>query len=333
VQPSSSNPRADLVLSGGGVKGIAHVGALSALEEHGYEFRRVAGTSAGAIVAALAAAGMPADEMRATLTELELGAFRDPSIVDRVPLVGPALSVALENGVFEGDRIRDWLAETLERRGVRTFGDLRLDDPGSTLSDEQSYRLVVMATDITRGELIRLPWDYGRYGLEASEQPVADAVRASLSIPFFYEPCRLESKVGPPSTLVDGGVLSNFPIDTFDRTDGAPPRWPTFGVTLIPILPAGLVRVLPGFAVLRRGPVKFLESLVATMIVGHDQSQLSKPWVAARTIAVDTDSVGFIDFDVDQAAQAGLFDEGRTAADAFLATWNFTEYRQRFRGG
>jgi predicted acylesterase/phospholipase RssA len=52
-------PKADLVLEGGGVKGIALVGAVAVLEEHGYEFNRIAGTSAGSIVGALLAAGMP----------------------------------------------------------------------------------------------------------------------------------------------------------------------------------------------------------------------------------------------------------------------------------
>src|SRR4051794_6481537 len=57
---NGSKLRADLVLAGGGVKGIGHVGALSVLEEHDYEIRRIAGTSAGAIVGAFAASGMSA---------------------------------------------------------------------------------------------------------------------------------------------------------------------------------------------------------------------------------------------------------------------------------
>ena len=63
---------ADLVLEGGGVKGLALVGAIEVLEEHGYRFRRIAGTSAGAIVGALVAGGMPAArELLTGLAELE----------------------------------------------------------------------------------------------------------------------------------------------------------------------------------------------------------------------------------------------------------------------
>ena len=80
-----------------------------------------------------------------------------------------------------------------------------------------------MTSDVTRGRLVRLPWDYPKYGLDADDQLVADAVRASMSIPFFYEPQRFTGATsGRRSTsfMVDGGMLSNFPIEVFDRTDG-----------------------------------------------------------------------------------------------------------------
>ena len=57
-----------------------------------------------------------------------------------------------------------------------------------------------------------------------------------MSIPFFYEPVRFTGRDDQgkevQSYMVDGGMLSNFPIEVFDRTDGKPPRWPTFGIKL-----------------------------------------------------------------------------------------------------
>ena len=97
----------------------------------------------------------------------------------------------------------------------------------------QQYKLVVMASDISNGELWRLPWDLRR--LRAAMRIAAlivEAVRASMSIPFFYAPLKLKDAAGEECWFVDGGMLSNFPIDVFDRTDGAPPRWPTFGIKL-----------------------------------------------------------------------------------------------------
>ena len=321
---------ADVVLAGGGVKGIAHVGVLSVLHEHGYRFERAAGTSAGAIAAALVAARMSPARMHELLGQLDYRAFRDRSGRDKIPLLGPGLSLALEDGIYEGDYLRDWLRKELAALGVETFGDLRREDPDS--SRERNYRLVVMVADITRGELVRLPWDYeDRYGLDPDRQPVVDAVRASMSIPFFFEPVRQKAADGSVSTLVDGGVLTNFPIGTFDRTDDRAPRWPTFGITLIPPLPIGNARLFPGLGLMRRGPLHLLECLLTTMMVGHDQADLRKPWVAARSIAVDTERVNVVDFDIEPAAQRTLYDNGRAAAERFMATWDWEDYLRRYR--
>ncbi|HET9254867.1 MAG TPA: patatin-like phospholipase family protein [Pseudonocardiaceae bacterium] len=322
--------KADLVLAGGGVKGIGHAGAVVALRDAGYTFPRVAGTSAGAVVGALVAAGMTSARMKEIIKSLDWQRFRDKSVLDRFPLLGPAASVLFENGLYEGNYVREWLGNELANLGVTTFATLRSEDWQGNPEDE--YKLVVMAADITCGELIRLPWDYRRYGLDPDEQMVSDAVRASMSIPIFFEPVTLRHADGESSTLVDGGVVSNYPIDVFDRTDGAAPRWPTFGVTLLPHLPEANIQLFPQLGGLRRrGLPRFLESLVTTMAVGRDQSYLAKPWVAARTIEVDTSSVGIVEFDVDDAGQDTLYENGRSQAAAFLKTWDFEAYRARFR--
>jgi NTE family protein len=325
--------RADLVLAGGGVKGIAHVGAVAQFLGAGYEFQRVAGASAGSLVGALVAAGMTASRMEEVLMQLDYRRFRDHSPRDRIPLVGPALSVLLEEGVYEGDYIREWMADQLAALGVRTFGDLRMKDRGSSLPPDQQYKLVVMVTDLTRGELVRLPWDYrDHYGLDPDEQPVADAVRASSSIPFFFEPVRLRHANGE-SVLVDGGVLTNYPIDVFDRTDLKPPRWPTFGVTLLPPLPAGTAQLFPGVRIFRQAPpLRLLESLLTTMVVGHDQTNLAKPWIRDRTVAVPTESVNIVDFGIGRDEQKLLYGNGQQAAKAFLDRWDWDRYRVLYRG-
>lgn len=337
---AEESKRADLVLEGGGVKGIGLVGALDELDRAGYRFgraagTRVAGTSAGAVVGALAAAGMPIERMRQVMCEVDYRQFRDCSPLERLPLAGRGfslMSLLFERGVYEGDRLRDWLADRLADLGVETFDDLALDDPEPWMEQDQRYSLVVMATDVTLGQLVRLPWDYRTvYGLDPGTQRVADAVRASMSIPFFFEPVTVTNPVtGLRSTLVDGGVLSNFPIDALDRPDGRRPRWPTFGVKLLPAFRDDTLR-LPLVGVPRVPAVRLLTSLVATAIVGHDQSHLNRPWVRARTIQVNTDTVGVVDFDLDERGRRRLYDNGRAAAAAFLSGWNWEDYLARFR--
>ncbi len=333
---SRPTKRADLVLSGGGVKGIGLVGAVVALMDGGYQAQRVSGTSAGSIVGAILAAAsigdqMTSDEVKDLALGLDYRKFADPGLLESVPVVGPSWALLRGTGIYRGDYARDWVRSQLKQLGVNTFGDLAIDD--DRLPEEQRYKLVVTVADVTTGQLVRLPWDYRRvYGLDPDEQPVADAVRASMSIPFLYRPIELTSAADLTSTLVDGGLLSNFPIDSLDRTDGKMPRWPTFGVTVLPNLPQGNDKVIPALAPLHLlGPPSLLEEVITTVLVGRDQAYLNLPWVSARTIRVDSTAVGFLDFDISKIQTQALYEKGYAAAQEFLSTWDWSTYRKRFR--
>jgi NTE family protein len=327
---------ADLVLSGGGVKGIGLVGAVVALMDAGYRAQRVSGTSAGSIVGAVVAAAamgnqLGPEEVKELALQLDYHKFTDPGTLERLPVLGPSLAVLRGTGIYKGDYAHDWVRGQLKNLGVRTFGDLAIDD--DNLPAEQRYKLVVTVADVTTGQLVRLPWDYRRvYGLDPDEQSVADAVRASMSIPFFFRPVTLTGAGGLTSTLVDGGILSNFPIDSLDRTDRRPPRWPSFGVTVLPNLPEGNDKVIPALAPIRLlGPPHLLESVITTVLVGHDQAYLSQPWVNARTIRVDSTDVGFLDFDISDNEIEALYAKGYAAAEKFLSSWDWDGYLERFR--
>jgi NTE family protein len=335
VTPASSKP-ADLVLSGGGVKGIGLVGAVVALLDAGYTAQRVSGTSAGSIVGAIVAAAshgsqLDAEEVKELALQLDYHKFTDPGALERVPVLGPSFAVLRGTGIYKGDYAHDWVASQLKNLGVTTFGDLAIND--DNIPEEQRYKLVVTVADVTTGQLIRLPWDYRRvYGLDPDEQSVADAVRASMSIPFFFRPVTLTSTTGLTSTLIDGGLLSNFPIDSLDRTDGRKPRWPSFGITVLPNLPEGNDKVIPALAAIRLlGPPHLLESVITTVLVGRDQAYLNQPWVNARTIRVDSTDIGFLDFDISDNEVEALYAKGYAAAEKFLSTWDWRTYLDRFR--
>ncbi|MCI0527831.1 MAG: patatin-like phospholipase family protein, partial [Nitrospira sp.] len=104
-------PRADAVFEGGGVKGIGLVGALSVAESKGYVWENVAGTSAGAIVAALVAAGYEASELKKIIGSLDYNRFKDKGAVDRIPLFGPLVSLLSEKGIYEGNFLEDWMRD------------------------------------------------------------------------------------------------------------------------------------------------------------------------------------------------------------------------------
>jgi NTE family protein len=326
----------DLVLAGGGVKGIGLVGAVVKLMDAGYRPYRVVGASAGSVVGAIVAAVAKNDQLSgADVKDLALGLnyrkFLDPGPIESVPLLGPSWAILQGSGLYKGDYAHDWIRSQLKSLGVHTFGDLRLDD--DQLPVERRYRLVVTAADVTTGQLVRLPWDYRRvYGLDPDEQPVADAVRASMSIPFFFRPVTLTSATGLASTLVDGGLLSNYPIDSLDRLDGKRPRWATFGVTVLPNLPEGNDKLVPALAPLQLlGGTHLLEDVITTVLVGRDQAYLNEPWVSARTIRVDSTDVGVLDFGISAQQTQALYTKGYEAAEEFLSTWDEAAYIKRFR--
>ena len=106
--------KADAVFEGGGVKGIGLVGAVAVAEERGYQWQNVAGTSAGAIVAALLAAGYTAAEMKEIMEKLDYKDFRDTGLLDKVPLVGKIASLIFEKGIYEGKWFENWMRGLLK---------------------------------------------------------------------------------------------------------------------------------------------------------------------------------------------------------------------------
>lgn len=301
---------ADFVFEGGGVKGIGLVGAYSVLAER-YKPANVAGTSAGAIVAALVAAGYSGPEMQRLMRDLDYTKFKDKGVVDRVPLFGPLISILSEDGIYEGVFVERWIRDLLRDKGITEFGQLKTDDP----EERYRYKLNVITADITNGRLVVLPQGIARYGLEPDRFEVARAVRMSMSIPIFFEPVVLAK-----SYFVDGGLLSNFPIWLFDSVE--PPAWPTFGVKLMEP-DDGKPRHIDG-------PVDFIKAIISTMLEAHDKLHVEDEDIP-RTIGVCTDGVGTTEFDISDEKKERLFRNGVDAATKFLAKWNFEAYKQKFR--
>jgi NTE family protein len=283
---------------------------------------------------------MSADELEGVMDRLDYQRVPDRG-PPGLPGVSEAASLLRGGGAYEGDYLRNFIHEELSKRGVTTFGDLRRRDREAdrNLKPNQRYKLVLMVTDITHGRLLRLPWDYRLLNLKLDEQLVADAVRASSSIPFYFDPITVrDGKTGEQTTLVDGGVLSNFPIEVFDRTDGQEPRWPTFGVKIIPKLPAGTAELFPEIAMLTAPalhvpPVRLAERVIATAIVGNDQTYLERPCVQRRAIQVDTSDVGITDFGASKDKRAAVAAKDDKAAQRFLDSWNWERYKKDCRGG
>ena len=318
--------QADLVLEGGGVRGIGHVGALGCMEEQGYHWVHIAGTSAGAFVAALLAAGYSASEMYDIMkTEVQFSRFaRDPGLDGTIMV--EALHMLQRAGMHTGNFIETFMQQKLHARGIARFGDLVLN-PREPKHSNFRYRLTIIASDITTGTMLRLPQDMLRFGLDPDALDIAQAVRMSVSIPFFFMPVRKKHADGSASLIVDGGLLSNFPVYLFD-VPGAP-RHPTFGLRLVdaPPTPAQPWPPNPTSNALQIG-----HALLNTLLHAHDRLYMDDA-TYVRTIAIPVSGINSTKFDLSPQEAETLYQNGRKAAEQFFSTWDFEAYKATYRSG
>ena len=210
------------------------------------------------------------------------------------------------------------MRDLLLKKNIRTFKDLRGNE--SHKDSKYAYKLQVIASDVSRGRLIMLPHDIREYGLLPDELDVARAVRMSMSIPFFYKPVIIKDTKGVASFIVDGGILSNYPVGIFDPEGNTSPLWPTFGYKLVEPdenRPHDI-----------RGPISLLSALFSTMMEAHDARYI-KDTNFQRTIPIETLGVRTTDFDTTMEKKQELYESGKKAAEEFFQKWNFEDYEQK----
>lgn len=323
-------PFRNLVFEGGGVKGVAYVGALEELESRDIlrNITRIGGTSAGAINALLLTLGYSLDETRDILLGLDYKNFLD----DSWGIIRDAKRIIDEYGLYKGDYFHDWIGELVEdKTGNRhaTFNDLR----------QQGYSdLYVMTTNLST-----------RFAQVCSiehtpRERIADAVRKSMSIPLFFAAVR-EGVRG--DVFVDGGVFNNYPVKLFDREKYIDPAELSAHAVATeyygrdnarkPATSSAYIynKQTLGFrldtkeeiAVFRDGaePVhhhidNILEYAVglirAVLSVQENQHLHSDDW--HRTIYIDSVGIRTTDFDLSEREKLGLIEQGKRGVTAYF---------------
>lgn len=295
--------KVDGVFAGGGIKAYAFVGAYEVLEHKGIEFVRLAGTSVGALFSAFIAAGYTSAQLHEMLEELDEKIFLDERFsLGYIPFF-KWLRIYHKLGLYKGEKLERWIEEKLAQKGVRTFGDL----PKGSLK--------IVASDLTKGKLVVLPDDLPDYGYCPEKFPVAKALRMSVSIPYFYEPVKLFDKNSKfkYSIIVDGGVLSNFPIWLF--LEEKKKKRPVIGFRLTPNLDSIPMNK-------NRNAIEMFHSLFDTMKKAHDVRYISKRH-AKNIVFLPADNIKATDFDLSKQEKEALMQLGKERTESFLKTWQF----------
>ena len=346
--PQDERHRADGVFEGGGVKGIAFAGAIAAAERDAgvREWVNVAGTSAGSIVAALLVAGYDAAGLRKILAEAKYPRFADCGI-GGMWIGGIANALTRLRGLAPGKYFKEWMSTQLAASPLArelgktelTFADVRRRDlppqaeiPNITDAQYQRaiYRLHVIGSEVTSGRMLIMPDALPDYQdeqgrpLDKDSFPIVDAVRMSMSYPFLFSPVTLYA-AGKPYYVVDGGLLSNFPIWLFDSPN---PKRPTWGFRLHPGSAAS--EGLPYRKIPRPlWEVPLLKAMFSAAMEAWDREQL-KQVVSARTVSIPTHAISTTNFNLSQSDAADLYGWGEAAASAFFTDPKQQDYLNAF---
>lgn len=212
----------NLVFEGGGIRGIAFGGVLKFFEEHDLMkyIKRVAGSSAGAIVAAGVALGYNGQEIINILDKTNFNEFKD----DSWGVVLDVYRFFTQYGIYKGDKFLDWFKALVKEK---------TGDENTTFKqiyDERGVELVITGTCLNRG--ITYYFEHRKW----PDMPIALAVRISMSIPLIFKSIKLHTKepdmdkdgnintdkdgnpimIDREDIMVDGGLLDNYPIWIFD---------------------------------------------------------------------------------------------------------------------
>ncbi len=298
--------QADGVFSGGGIKGLAFAGALQAAAEAGYEeWSQLAGTSAGAITAMALAVGYDAQSLREQLDNFDFSTIADYGMLGKLEIPE---NLELHLGATKGKALHAWIEKLLADAPIKAtkFSDL---DPG---------RLRVVGVDLAHSRMVVFPEDVALYideddkPLVPGEFPIADAVRVSAGYPYFFPPLSLrDGQTKKPGVLVDGGVVSAFPLFLFDTPK---PQHPTWGFRLF----GGNAPERPSYTAIDGPlwPVDMLKAIVDTSMNAFDKLEMIA--FRPRTISISTGDIPTLDFALTSAQKQELYDSGYKTAQAFF---------------
>lgn len=299
----STFPFQHLVFKGGGVKGIAYVGAMKALEEANIntQINGFAGTSAGSIVAALGACRIPSDTINTFLASTNYENFKDKGGIFNF-----VEDLANKFGPYEGDYfLNSWFKVFLQQQNINpaiTFEEVYAQF-GTTLK--------VFSTDLNTQKIQEFSV------AKTPNVQIAMAVRASMSIPMFFKAWQFPDAAPSSHLYVDGGVMYNYPIDTFDTSASSPQT--TLGFFL-----ADLHDVSPpndltyGIDHLET----YIKSLFEALLNSQNWMIQKNQFEDKRTIQIDDLGISATDFSITPQQVQALYQSGYTATKTYLQSFS-----------
>lgn len=286
-----------LVLEGGGVKGVAYTGSLEVLSKAGrYDgIERVAGTSAGSLVALLVALGYPPDEIRRVVFNIDFRQFRDGSKVGKLERL--IHDFGLYRGEFALCLLQCLVSDKLGMPDA-TFADL---EAKITAGEKGFRRLYMVGTDLNNNSSTVFSYE----NANTRDVPLALAARISMSFPVFFEAVKLDVD-GNEDVWVDGGVLRNYAIRIFDGKEGPNPD-----VVGLHLGTAPAREAIPDFD-------KYVKQLFDTLLSSQVDSFCRTPADVERSVFIDPLGISTLNFNLTTKQKCDLMASGQDAMERYL---------------
>lgn len=280
----------NLVFKGGGVLGIAYAGSVLELEKQGIlsNIKKVAGTSAGAIVATLVALKYTPREILDIINSTDFQSFEDGGF--------NPLRLLSKYGLYKGDEFLLWIKEIILKKtlsSTATFKDLK---------DDKFLDLHIFATQLNTRTLKRFSFEDTPYTI------VAEAVRASMSIPMFFNAFKLTHD---ENIYVDGGCIYNYPLSAFDVLKDNPE---TLGLFLGDLNNSKLYDNELDY----NSIVQYMKALIETVLDSQNVDLKMHKDDVARTIMIDSLGVSPINFNITTEQKIALFKSGQEAVQNYF---------------
>lgn len=278
-----------LVFEGGGVKGIAYAGAINVLQQNGIlaNIESVAGTSAGAITAVLIALNYTAEQVEKAISELDFKSFEDG--------FNP-LRLTTSYGLYKGEAFLSWMKQRIKQAGL----DENVTFKG--LNEAGKFKeLRVFATDLYTKSIQEFSYK------ETPDTIVAEAARASMSIPLFFKSWQFSNKQPNDHIYVDGGVLYNFPFLTYLEPHT------TLGFYLKNV--SGKEEI-DAFG--HNHPLKYVRATFDTLLKAQNIAFEENLNEEKHTVVIDDEGVSATNFKLDDKTKKMLMTNGEMATKAFL---------------
>jgi len=328
----------NLVFEGGGVLGIAYLGVLDFLDQHGIlqKVHRVAGTSAGAITACITCFNLPFNELRRIADSLDyrkipekenhpdlayIPAFVKNELEKIFGDVDSIYRLITDYGWYSSQYFYNWLKEQISSQFDKskklppyTFADFK--NPYIHKNERPFLDLYVIGTDIS----VKMSKVFSFETTPNME--VAEAVRISMSIPLFFEAIKLQNYTNNSllNVFSDGGVMRNYPINIFDSKNFQDQflygvNGQTLGARFISDVK---YKEIHNF-------LDFITNLVLSFLQVQQDTYRNNLKDVARSIEIYTNDISSVDFNIttNDKTYNFLYQQGYAAAHSYFTSGNY----------